>query len=98
MCEPGITGVLLDPGEGQVHAVAAVGEQADHIAEVADISAMQHEPYIAFFIEAHLDEVIPGTQCAQVIHVVVTGCAWVLCQDLLVSLVQLRPNVLNAVG
>jgi hypothetical protein len=44
VCEARVAGVLLDPREGEVDGVAALGEQPDRLAEVADVAAVQHEP------------------------------------------------------
>ncbi|MNQ49631.1 hypothetical protein D3C85_635450 [compost metagenome] len=71
--------------------------RADGVAH-ATRTRVQHEPHGARFVEAHLDEVVAGTQRSQVLVVVRVPDARVVLADQLELVHQLRPGGVGFVG
>ena len=57
-------------------------------------SGVEHDPDRACFVETELDEVVPGPESAEVLHVPSTVELRVLLDDALVARAQLLPCVL----
>src|SRR5205085_7822038 len=88
---------------GQVHVMPAhiftseFDEIASNPISHSPRSAVEHEPHTVLFIKTNLNEVVAGAEGSEMMHIVAAGRARMLREDALISLVEIGPNVLNAV-